>query len=241
MKARSRSRQRSIRRAIVRAIAVAVAALAAGALPAAAPAASAGDPLSLTAAPGEIRSGATTTITGTLRSAAGAPVGGAPLELQVDPYPYRGFFDAAHTSTAADGSFGFAGLKPDRDTRYRVRWAGGESLPIRVWVDAPAALRSFDHGPGRTMLTMVSFHSGYFRWINVPTYWYVAPLGSRTFRLVAVTRTRELRPGITYATATVDPPARRFVFRVCFNGFGEAGAGPPSAHAPCPHGDFTLR
>ena len=234
MKAGFRSRRGSVRRA-------AALLVLAWALAAAAPAASADNPLSLIAAPGEIRSGATTAIAGTLRSAGGAPLGGAPVELQVDPYPYRGFFDAAHATTAADGTFGFPRLAPDRNTRYRVRWAGGTSLPVRVYVDAPATLRSFDRGPGRTMLTMVSYHSGYFRWIGVATYWYVAPLGGRTFRLAAITRTRELRPGVTYATATVDPPARRFVFRVCFNGFGEAGAGPPTDHARCSPGDFTLR
>ena len=237
MNAGSRPRQESVRRATVQVAAVVVAAT----LSAASPAASAAAPLSLTASPGEIRSGSTTAITGTLQSPAGAPVGAVTVELQADPYPYRGFFDAAHTTTAADGSFAFAGLAPDRNTRYRVRWAGGDSLPVRVYVDAPATLRSFDRGPGRTMLTMLAYHSGYFRWINVPTYWYVAPLGSRVFHLAAVTRTRELRPGITYAAATIDPPARRFAFRVCFNGVGEAGAGPPAAHPPCPRGDFTLR
>ncbi|HEU0318080.1 MAG TPA: hypothetical protein VFR49_12165, partial [Solirubrobacteraceae bacterium] len=108
-----------------------------------------------------------------------------------------------------------------------------------VYVDVPATLHSYDRGPGRAMLTLISHHSAYFRWIGVPTYWYVAPRGSPRFQLAAVTRTRELRPGVTYATATVDPPATRFVFRVCFNGAGEAGAGPPVRHHPCPKGDFV--
>ncbi|MGI8802339.1 MAG: hypothetical protein ACR2KV_09235 [Solirubrobacteraceae bacterium] len=205
------------------------------------PAVSAGDAVSLFARPAEIRSGATTVLTGTLRADSGAAVGGAPLELQADPYPYRRYFDAAHTSTAPDGSFGFGTVRPDRNTRYRVRSAAGFSRPLFVYVDVPATLRSFDHGPGRAMLTMVSRHSAFFHWIGVPTYWYVARRGSRSFHLAAVSRTRELRPGLTYATATVDPPTVHFDFRVCFNPTGEAGAGSPAFHSPCPHRDFLAR
>ncbi len=205
---------------------------------AASPAVSAGDSISLGASPSELGSGRTTELTGTLR-AGGTAAAGAPLELQVDPFPYRGFSDAAHTITAGDGSFAFGPLRPDRNTRYRVRSTSGYSPARTVYVDVPATLRSYDRGPGRAMLTMISHHSAYFRWIGVPTYWYVAPRGSPRFRLAAVTRTRELRPGVTYATATVDPPATRFAFRVCFNGAGEAGAGPPAVHHPCPKGDFV--
>jgi hypothetical protein len=216
-----------------------VAVAAAVVLWAASPAVSAGDAISLGATPGEIGSGKSTELTGTLRPGGPAAAAGAPLELQVDSFPYRGFADAAHTTTAADGSFAFGPLRPDRNTRYRVRSTGGYSPVLTVYVDVPATLRGYDRGPGRAMLTMISHHSAYFRWIGVPTYWYVAPRGSPRFRLAAVTRTRELRPGVTYATATVDPPAIRFVFRVCFNGAGEAGAGPPAVHRPCPRGDFV--
>jgi hypothetical protein len=199
------------------------------------PAESAGDAIRLAAAPPEIRSGGTIVLTGALLSPAGAPLGGAPVELQADPYPYRGFFDASHTTTAVDGSFAFPGLRPDRNTRYRVRAATGLSRPVDVYVDAPAVLHSYDRGPGRAMLTMLSYHSAYFRRGGVKAYWYVARLGSRSFRLAAVTRTRELHPGVTYATATIDPPASRFTYRVCFDPPGQAGAGPPAAHARCPH------
>ncbi len=221
------------------AVAVVVAVAAAAVLWAASPAESAGDSISLGATPGELGSGMSTELTGTLRTGGTVARAGAALELQVDPYPYRGFADAAHTTTAADGSFAFGPLRPDRNTRYRVRSFGGYSPALTVYVDVPATLHSYDRGPGRAMLTMISHHSAYFRWIGVPTYWYVAPRGSSRFRLAAVTRTRELRPGVTYATATVDPPATRFAFRVCFNGAGEAGAGPPAGHRVCPKGDFV--
>lgn len=204
------------------------------------PAVSAQAAITLGAATAEIRSGKTTELRGTLVAGGGVPVAGAAVELQVDPYPYRGFFDASHTTTAGDGSFAFGPVRPDRNTRYRVRAGRAESRPVVVYVDASAVLRSYDRGPGRTMLTMVSYHSGYFRWVGVRVYWYVAPAGRGSFHLAAVTRTRELRPGVTYATATIDPPAADFVYRVCFNGAREAGTGPPSAHARCPPGDFGL-
>ncbi len=213
-------------------------AIAAPRAPAPAPA---GPSLALVAAPRQIHSGGTTGLTGVLLDPRGARLAGAGVELQVDPFPYRGFFDAAHTTTAADGSYGFPGLHPDRNTRYRVRSPVGLSRVSVVYVDAPGILHAYDRGPGRTMLTMLSYHSAFFRWVGVPTYWYVAPLGRRDFRLAAVTRTRELKPGVTYATATVDPPARRFTFRVCFNAAGEAGSGPPAGHPRCPHGDFRAR
>jgi hypothetical protein len=199
-----------------------------------APAESAGDAIRRTAAPPEIRSGGTSTLTGALVAPDGAPLAGVPVELQADPYPYRGFFDASHTTTAADGSFAFALLRPDRNTRYRVRTATGLSRPLDVYVDAPAVLHVYNRGPGRAMLTMLSYHSAYFHWGGVKAYWYVARLGSRSFQLTAITRTRELRPGVTYATATVNPPARRFAYRVCFDAPRQAGSGPPAAHAPCP-------
>ena len=220
---------------------VAVAGAFLGALAGASPAESAGDAISLGAASGEIRSGESIALSGSLLAGSGTPEAGATVELQVDPFPYRGFFDAAHAITAADGAFAFPGLHPDRNTRYRVRAAAGQSRALQVYVDAPAVLRSRDAGPGRTILTMLSYHSGYFRWIGVPTFWYVAPLGSGRFHLAAITRTRELRPGVTYATATIDPPSRHFDFRVCFNGKAEAGTGPPPAHARCPRADFRVQ
>jgi hypothetical protein len=199
---------------------------------------SAGDAISLAAAPAEIRSGATLELTGTLRWGAAVARAGALVELEADPFPYRGFFDLAHTVTAIDGTFAFGPLRPDRNTRYRIRSVAGHSPVQSVYVDAPATLHSYDRGPGRTMLTLLSTHSPYFRWIGVPVYWYVARLGSASFQLAAITRTRELRPGVTYATATVNPPARRFVYRVCLNPASEAGAGPPAVHAACPRGGF---
>jgi hypothetical protein len=60
------------------------------------------------------------------------------------------------------------------------------------------------------------------------------------FRLAAVTATRELSPGVTFASAIVDPPARRFVYRVCLNPPWEDAMGPVSSHRRCPEATFVI-
>jgi hypothetical protein len=67
-----------------------------------------------------LRYNETTTITGTLTDVAGVPRIGAVAQLQQSPYPYRRFVDVAHDVTGRDGSFAFAAVKPDRNTRYRL-------------------------------------------------------------------------------------------------------------------------
>ena len=52
------------------------------------------------------------------------------------------------------------------------------------------------------------------------------------------TTARAVRPGVTYMTATFWAPARRFVYRVCFDPPLERAYGPP--HPPCPTSSFVL-
>jgi hypothetical protein len=88
----------------------------------------------------EVRPGHTTTISGAL-VVGGRPVAGEPLELQLDPRPYRGFFNAAHTVTAADGHYRFPRLHIERDTRVRVSDLGAprrRGPTIQVEVERPA-------------------------------------------------------------------------------------------------------
>jgi hypothetical protein len=75
----------------------------------------------------------------------------------------------------------------------------------------------------------------------VSVRWYVAARGTRDFRLAAVTPSRELKRGLTYASATVDPPSKRFIYRVCLNPRWERAMGQPASHRPCPDDDFTER
>jgi hypothetical protein len=92
------------------------------------------------ATPALVRSGGTTTVSGTLAPAAGR-YAGVLLELQADQGPRRSFVDIAHTITGGQGEYAFAGLRPFRDTRYRVvdRESPEEIGPaVTVIVERPA-------------------------------------------------------------------------------------------------------
>jgi hypothetical protein len=92
------------------------------------------------ASPEQVKRGGTITIAGAL-IVAGRGRGGELLELQLDPRPYRGFFDAAHTLTVADGHYRFSRIRIERDTRVRVSDVGApgrRSPTIQVDVEMPA-------------------------------------------------------------------------------------------------------
>jgi hypothetical protein len=96
--------------------------------------------LSTRAFPMQVRPGHTTTVAGRL-VVDGRPQGGELLELQLDPRPYHGFFNAAHTVTAADGHYRFSRIRIERDTRIRVgdvREPGRSGATIEVEVELPA-------------------------------------------------------------------------------------------------------
>jgi hypothetical protein len=202
------------------------------------PAASAGaaSPGGLTAqaSPQEVGYGAALTVSGTVGTPAALP-----LVLEVNPYPYAGFTPLASASSEPDGSYAFSGVKLDRDSRLRVSLQGGGARPsprIAVKVDPSVAVNAASLGSGRTRLSVRLGHTLQGGSAPVEASWYAAPRGTRAFRLLAVTPTRELAPGLTYASATIDPPARRFAYRVCLRpGWGPAmghRAGQPGCPGP---------
>ncbi len=83
--------------------------------------------ISTRAVPARLPSGHATTISGTL-TGSGVPMAGRLLELQLDPVPYGRFVNAAHTVTAADGSYSFAAVRVYRDTHFRVAVVGAVGL-----------------------------------------------------------------------------------------------------------------
>jgi hypothetical protein len=206
-------------------------------------AAAAGGPvLSAALATHELTYGATLTVTGSLTNG-GAGVGAAPLALQADAYPFRRFLTIAHSSTAPDGSFAFAGVRLDRNTRLRVLAEGAQnatSPELGVIVDPSAAMNARSLGPGRARLSVRLRHTTVGGSAPAVATWFVAARGTRVFRLAAVTQTRELSPGLTYASAIVDPPSKQFVYRVCFNPTWEHAMGPPATHGPCPEQNFEV-
>lgn len=198
--------------------------------------------ISASVAPSELVYGATLSVAGRV-VAGGQGVGGAPLALQASPYPYRSFATVARAASAPDGSFTFARVRPDRNTRLRVVEEGtpaviGEALSVIV--DPSVLVKASELGPGRTRLSLRASHTPKQRSPSVSAWWFVAARGTRTFRLAAVTPTRELAPGITYASATIDPPSKRFAYRVCMNPAWEDAMGAAAAHHRCPERDFTV-
>jgi hypothetical protein len=125
----------------------------------------------------------------------------------------------------------------DRNPRRRVVGAGQPSIARRILlaiVDPTAAIAAHVLGPGRTQLSLRLTHTAAVRAMPVAASWYVRPRRGAGFRLAAVTLTRELAGGVTYAGAVVNPPARRFTFRVCVNPTWEHAMGPRSSHGRCP-------
>jgi hypothetical protein len=207
-----------------------------------APAAPAAAELTTSLAPAELTLGAVLAVTGRLRSG-GQGLPGVPLELQGDPYPFRRFAPLARVASSADGSFSFPGIRPDRDMRLRVVSEGSTAVSgptLAVTVDPKLSSSARSLGPGRVRLTLRVRHAitGIAR--SVGARWFLAARASRVYRLAAVTATRELAPGVTYASAIVDPPVRRFVYRVCMNPPWEKAMGPAATHRRCPEASFVV-
>jgi hypothetical protein len=207
-----------------------------------APAAPLAAQLTASVAPTELTFGAALSVSGRLMSS-GQGVPGVPLALQSDPYPFRGFAPVAHVTSSEDGSFSFLGIRPDRNTRLRVVSEGapvvtGPVLAATVDAKVWGSVRSL--GPGRVRLTLRVRHAVTGNARSVSAWWFLAARASRVFRLAAVTATRELAPGVTYATVVVDPPVRRFEYRVCMNPPWESAMGSLATHRRCPEATFVI-
>jgi hypothetical protein len=199
--------------------------------------------LSSSLSAGEITLGADLSVTGRLLSA-GQGLSGVPLTLQSDPYPFRGFTPVAHFTSSPDGSFSFLGLRPDRNTRLRVVSEGSPAVTGRVLaatVDPKVLASARSLGPGRVRLTLRVRHAitGDRRAVRV--WWFLAARASPVFRLAAVTAASELSPGVTYASVIVDPPVKRFMYRVCLNPPWEGAMGVGATHRRCPEASFVIR
>jgi hypothetical protein len=198
--------------------------------------------LAATLAPAELAIGGAFTVTGSA-GAGGHGVGGAALSLQSDPYPFDGFSTVAHTVSAPDGSFSFTRIPAERNARLRVLAEGSPgvaSKTLRVTVDPTVAIHARSAAPGQASLSLRVRHTVQAGPQSVSAWWFTAPRGTSLFRLAAVTPTRELSPGVSYASVLVNPPAKRFVYRVCLNPPWEHAMGAPASHGRCPRHDFKL-
>jgi hypothetical protein len=207
-----------------------------------APAAPLAPELTASLAPAELTLGAALAVTGHLMSG-GQGLPGVPLALQSDPYPFRRFVPVAHATSSTDGSFSFPGMRPDRNTRLRVVSEGSTAVSgpvLAATVDPKVSSSARSLGPGRVRLTLRVRHAITGNARSFGAWWFLAARASRVFRLAAVTATRELLPGVTYASVIVDPPVRRFVYRVCMNQPWEKAMGPAASHRRCPEATFVL-
>jgi hypothetical protein len=188
--------------------------------------------VSAQASPTELGYGGTLTVSGSI----GVPAS-LPVALQVDPYPYRGFTTLATSSSAADGSYTFASVKPDRNSRLRVALTGASaaaSPTIAVTVDPSAAFNARSLAPGRVRLSLRlghTLHAGASSPVEVS--WFLAAKGKHGWQLAVRTTSRELSAGLTYASATVDPPARHFRYRVCLRPSWQRAMAHPSHSGVC--------
>jgi Beta-lactamase enzyme family len=195
--------------------------------------------IALSVTPAQPAYGQTLQVAGRV-STGGDGLGGAPLALQMAPYPYRTFITVAHLVSEADGSFTFSAVRAQRNSRLRVVLAGApaqSSRTLEVVVDPTAALAARSLGPGRVRLGVRLGHAPHLYSPPVRAWWFLAARGEHRFHLAAVTTTRELAGALTYASATVNPPARSFAFRVCLHpawmrALGAAARACPSEEPP---------
>jgi hypothetical protein len=199
--------------------------------------------LAASLSPAEVTLGEAQLVSGRVRAAVNGP-GGVRLTLQADPYPFRrGFTPIAHTTTAADGSYSFPGIRLDRNTRLQVVLEGSPAPTgpvLAATVDAKVSGSARSLGPGRVRLILRVRHTPTARPSAPSVWWFLAMRPGRVFRLAAVTHARETSPRTTSASVIVDPPARRFVYRVCLNARWEKAMGPPDAHRRGPEATFVL-
>ena len=181
------------------------------------------------------------------RSPARALEGGAPAagdcadarsELRT---PTRAAPAVAQATTGADGSFTFAASHRPRNERVRVapprRPQRGADADVTV--DPRVALSARSLGPGRVRLR--GAHRARRRRASPPVARALVRGAARQRRLPPRgddADAASCRRPSTYASAIVNPPARRFRWRVCVNPPWEAAMGPPAAHGACPPRGF---
>ena len=198
--------------------------------------------LEASASPVELTIGATLSVNGSL-SVDGRAIGGATLALQSEPYPSSSFATVARAITGPDGGFSFAGLRPTRNARLRVVSEGAPpaiSRVLPVYVDPEVALDASPLGPGQTRLSVRVRHTLEGGPRPIGAWWFAAARGTSRFRLLGVSSTSEPAPGLTRASVIINPPARRFAWRVCMNPPWERGMGRSRTHGQCPRREFKL-
>jgi hypothetical protein len=169
---------------------------------------------------------------------------GETLMLEAEAWPSHRYAPIATTASGPAGAYAFAPLRPDRDMLLRVAVAGAgpeaRSAPVALVVFPRVRLSARSLGPGRTLLTLGVRHARTGGGAGTTVRWFTATPGSHAYHLVAVSGSRELPSGLLEAQTVIDPPARRFTFRVCLNPPWEAAMGTVADRGSCPRAAFVL-
>src|SRR5262245_32145033 len=172
----------------------------------AAPPARAGAPpatLSARARPARLTFGRQTKIAGALAGPGGS--GGVQVSLAAAPYAYRSFHPVATATTRPGGAYSFS-VRPQRNTRYRVRVSGAPSTRspiVGVTVDERVSSHAHPIRGGSVRLTIRSGHPADLRWGGHKVVWYLGTGDRGALRRVKVTRSGTIRPNETLLRASV--------------------------------------
>ncbi len=193
-------------------------------------------PVQATLTPAQLALGQSTVVSGRVTAA----VPGSELELRATVYPSRTAAIVSRTSVSADGTYAFPPLAEERDTVLQVASASSAAAASRVLqlvVEPRIAIAGRALRAGASQLSLRLTHAaGFSASAGVPAYWFVRPQGSARFEPLPATSTRELTGDTTYASTVIDPPSRRFAFRVCLNPAWEHAMGARAQHGRCPAG-----
>lgn len=123
--------------------------------------------LSFSASPLTVLFGRATALSGEL-TASGASTSNRTMIVEGRPVGASGFRKVGEVTTRSDGTFGLTGVKPSKNTDYRVRFNGnsGDGLEpsvssarrvnVRVWMSLSASTTTLDLGQRRTLSGRVS-------------------------------------------------------------------------------------
>jgi hypothetical protein len=199
----------------------------------AAPSAQAAVTASIELTPADAHWGQSTEISGTVLSD-GAPLAGAPVELDVRWYPFEApFAPLASTTTAADGTYTFE-QAIDRNAQFRVIAAGTKSHRVHAYV-FPDTTLSFRARSSRVIKLTQRYRVPKGVRLKQPTIFYVGKRGRATAPRVATSKLERIRAGRYRSTAVVRLPKEwngRFRYASCFRYTGGSGMGNPRASCP---------
>jgi hypothetical protein len=226
-----------VRRSAVVAIVIAAAVPAVGSASASAQ----GPGVTARATASEIPFTGSTTITGTVSTGTPLGAGGQTVQIQRNPYPFRGFTTEITTTTRPDGTYS-APVHPDRNTHYRAVVSGlNNATSNEVPVTVDEIVRTFVRRLplGRVRLSFTSRHPADLHFGRRIALWFFGKRGQRRIQLVR--RTRTVQHGeVTTSAVVLNVPPGAFRFAECFRAAHDTALGLAAAHVACPRGRFFV-